>query len=294
MADARRRSTCGRRTSWLWPGGRRPQPQPRRANAEGFVNAVTATALATPDERLRIEVLTLLDGVDWPTASVVLHFCHADPYPILDYRAIWSLASRRRRRTTSHSGGPTRRRAVASRRGRVARCAPSIAGSGSTRKRSRSRSIPARDPPESFSSQQLTPSGTPVAVQYNVEMLPEEESAAMKKSFVCLDSSGRARDAHPGCPCAGSVSVSLSFFHETLAPHGRWVMTASYGEVWAPAVAVGWAPYVNGEWVYSDWGWTWVSYDSVGGDSLPLRDVDLGRSRWAGCGCPAACGRRPG
>jgi hypothetical protein len=36
-------------------------------------------------------VLTLLAGVDWATASVVLHFCHADPYPILDYRALWSV-----------------------------------------------------------------------------------------------------------------------------------------------------------------------------------------------------------
>lgn len=60
-------------------------------NGERFVRAVTRTTLTTPDERLRIEVLTLLDGVDWPTASVVLHFCHPDPYPVLDYRALWSL-----------------------------------------------------------------------------------------------------------------------------------------------------------------------------------------------------------
>lgn len=60
-------------------------------NTEGFVRAVTRTALATPDERLRIEALTLLDGVDWPTASVILHFCHREPYPVLDYRALWSL-----------------------------------------------------------------------------------------------------------------------------------------------------------------------------------------------------------
>lgn len=68
----------------------------------------------------------------------------------------------------------------------------------------------------------------------------------------------------PAAPAHGSVSVRLSFFHETLAPHGQWVVTASYGEVWAPAVAAGWAPYVNGEWVYTDWGWTWVSYDPWG------------------------------
>ncbi len=60
-------------------------------NPEEFVRAVTATALTTPNERLRVEVLTLLSGVHWPTASVILHFCHADPYPILDWRALWSL-----------------------------------------------------------------------------------------------------------------------------------------------------------------------------------------------------------
>jgi hypothetical protein len=69
-----------------------PRSRPRVAsNPDRFIQAVTHTALSTPDERLRIEVLTLLDGVSWPTASVLLHFGHSDPYPILDFRALWSL-----------------------------------------------------------------------------------------------------------------------------------------------------------------------------------------------------------
>ena len=56
-----------------------------------YIEAVTKMAFSTPNERLRIEVLLLLDGVRWPTASVILHFCHAEPYPILDIRALWSL-----------------------------------------------------------------------------------------------------------------------------------------------------------------------------------------------------------
>ncbi|MCG2784781.1 MAG: hypothetical protein L6461_06710 [Anaerolineae bacterium] len=69
-----------------------PRSKPRVAsNPEGFIHAVTQTALSTPDERLRIEVLTLLKGVSWPTASVLLHFGHSDPYPILDFRALWSV-----------------------------------------------------------------------------------------------------------------------------------------------------------------------------------------------------------
>lgn len=29
--------------------------------------------------------------MNWPTASVLLHFGARDPYPILDFRALWSL-----------------------------------------------------------------------------------------------------------------------------------------------------------------------------------------------------------
>lgn len=69
-----------------------PRIGPRlAANDEAYVEAVTAVALTTPSEPLRIEVLTLLSGVGWPMASVVLHWCHTDPYPILDFRALWSL-----------------------------------------------------------------------------------------------------------------------------------------------------------------------------------------------------------
>ena len=70
-----------------------PRTQKRcKANSDDFIQVVTQTALATTDERLRIEVLTLLDGVRLPTASVLLHFCGRDPYPILDFRALWSLS----------------------------------------------------------------------------------------------------------------------------------------------------------------------------------------------------------
>jgi len=62
------------------------------SNSREFIEAVTKTALSTPVERLRIEVLTLLTGVSWPTASVLLHFGHSAPYPILDFRALWSLS----------------------------------------------------------------------------------------------------------------------------------------------------------------------------------------------------------
>jgi hypothetical protein len=61
------------------------------SNSADYIEAVTQTALSTQSERLRMEVLLLLNGVRWPTASVVLHFCHPVPYPVLDFRALWSL-----------------------------------------------------------------------------------------------------------------------------------------------------------------------------------------------------------
>ena len=60
-------------------------------NSAGLIEEATTTALRTSDERLRIGTLTLLEGVSMPTASVLLRLAHKDPYPILDYRALWSL-----------------------------------------------------------------------------------------------------------------------------------------------------------------------------------------------------------
>jgi hypothetical protein len=62
-----------------------------RRNREDAVKDATELALRTADERLRIGVLTQLQGVLMPTASVLLHLAHRDPYPILDFRALWSL-----------------------------------------------------------------------------------------------------------------------------------------------------------------------------------------------------------
>ncbi len=61
-------------------------------NSEAYVREISAIALTSKVERTRVEALTLLDGVQWPTASVILHFYHRDPYPIIDFRALWSIS----------------------------------------------------------------------------------------------------------------------------------------------------------------------------------------------------------
>ncbi len=61
------------------------------SNPPGLIREATRLAFSAKSELLRIGVLDLLQGVGWPTASTILHFCHSDQYPILDYRALWSL-----------------------------------------------------------------------------------------------------------------------------------------------------------------------------------------------------------
>lgn len=61
-------------------------------NSEEYVQEITRFAFQAETERARIELLTLLDGVQWPTASVILHFYHQQPYPILDFRALWAVS----------------------------------------------------------------------------------------------------------------------------------------------------------------------------------------------------------
>ena len=61
-------------------------------NKDPFVQEVTRFALSTSCGRAAIESLTILDGVGAPTASVVLHFFHVDSFPILDFRALWSVS----------------------------------------------------------------------------------------------------------------------------------------------------------------------------------------------------------
>jgi len=63
-----------------------------RRNLEYDVREATSTALSPlSSEERRIKSLLALHGVSWATASVLLHFAHKDLYPILDYRALWSL-----------------------------------------------------------------------------------------------------------------------------------------------------------------------------------------------------------
>jgi hypothetical protein len=64
---------------------------------------------------------------------------------------------------------------------------------------------------------------------------------------------------------AQGVSVSMQVFYDELSPYGTWVYSNDYGYAWIPNVDPGFSPYAtNGYWVFTDDGWTWVSYYSWG------------------------------
>jgi hypothetical protein len=68
----------------------------------------------------------------------------------------------------------------------------------------------------------------------------------------------------PPPPPAGTEVASEAVFYERLSPYGYWTFVAPYGRVWVPSVGYGWRPYYYGQWVLTDWGWTFVSDDPWG------------------------------
>lgn len=82
-------------------------------------------------------------------------------------------------------------------------------------------------------------------------------------SLALAPRAARASLAVSASGSSGTVGVSL--FYDDLQPYGRWVDEPSYGHCWVPGgVAADWRPYSYGHWVYTDFGWTWVSDEPWG------------------------------
>jgi hypothetical protein len=67
-------------------------------------------------------------------------------------------------------------------------------------------------------------------------------------------------------PQARAADVSVDFIYDNLSG-GNWIDAEGYGYGWQPDVAVSdpnWRPYADGYWAYTDYGWTWISYEDFG------------------------------
>jgi hypothetical protein len=64
----------------------------------------------------------------------------------------------------------------------------------------------------------------------------------------------------PQPPPPPAPEVSYQSFYDALSPYGQWINNPQYGYVWMPDVGPDFKPYsTNGNWVYTDGGWTWAS-----------------------------------
>jgi hypothetical protein len=67
-------------------------------------------------------------------------------------------------------------------------------------------------------------------------------------------------------PQARGDDVSIDFIYDNLSG-GNWIDVEGYGYGWQPDVATSdpnWRPYADGYWAYTDYGWTWISYEDFG------------------------------
>ena len=67
-------------------------------------------------------------------------------------------------------------------------------------------------------------------------------------------------------PQAKGADISIDFIYDNLSG-GNWIDVGGYGYGWQPDTAVSdpnWRPYTDGYWAYTDYGWTWISYEDFG------------------------------
>ena len=71
-----------------------------------------------------------------------------------------------------------------------------------------------------------------------------------------------AQEAPEAVP-ADADSMDVGMFDE-LDFYGQWHRLDPYGWVWRPTVVREWQPFLNGHWIWSQYGWMWVDYDAWG------------------------------
>ncbi len=108
-----------------------------------------------------------------------------------------------------------------------------------------------------------------------------------------LDRYALARDRREAPSLAAKRVPPRLIGRDDLDEHGEWTQDPSYGWIWAPrAVAVDWAPYRFGHWVWiSPWGWTWIDDAPWGFAPFHYGRWVTVRGRW--CWIPGPFHRHP-
>lgn len=62
----------------------------------------------------------------------------------------------------------------------------------------------------------------------------------------------------------GSEATYAADEYPVLDQYGEWAEIWPYGRVWRPHVVADWQPFCYGDWMWSQDGWTWSSYEPFG------------------------------
>ncbi len=106
--------------------------------------------------------------------------------------------------------------------------------------------------------------------QRQAELDAREKALAEKENRLAATATPAVPPAAtPERPAVASESEGSSYatFYRKLDPYGDWMETSDYGYVFQPRQATqsrDWRPYINGHWVYTDAGWTWISDEPFG------------------------------
>ena len=119
---------------------------------------------------------------------------------------------------------------------------------------------------EALAKREGTLEGLESSFQDRQQYVDQRESALSGRE---LEAAGREAipEVEPAAaPAEGQPVADYSTFYDSLAAYGSWLETPAYGYVWQPAAvrSVGWRPYLDGRWVCTNHGWTWLSSEPFG------------------------------
>ena len=95
-------------------------------------------------------------------------------------------------------------------------------------------------------------------------LMKEQQTADAKRREE--EKKAAAADAAKAAGEQARAEQKLEFFYDALDPFGDWVEVEKYGYCFQPREARDprWRPYTDGNWAWTDYGWTWVSNEKFG------------------------------